>query len=190
VNELHLELRDVNTSAREIVGMSAPYAETSYLTGATAGERLVRGCFGKSIAERGTRIPLVIGHNHREAAIGRATGWEDTDAGLVGMFHIRDDDDGDRTLRHAADGYLSAMSVGFEPVRHRRGPDGAVEVLEGRLHEVSLVAVGAYMGAQVMAVRSPAEIAETNAAMLAPFLVPMPDIDMSPLPPIWGYDAR
>ena len=190
MSELALELRDVNESRREIVGCSAPYSETSFLSGVAGGERLMRGCFAKSIAERGARIPLVIGHNHKEAAIGIATGWEDTAGGLIGSFRVREDDDGDRTLRYAADGFLSAMSVGFEPVRHRRGSDGAVEVLEGRLHEVSLVSVGAYMGAQVMAVRSAEQIDADLEVMLAPFRVPMPEIDMSPLPPIWSYDAR
>jgi uncharacterized protein len=192
MNELTLELRDVNESRREIVGCSAPYGETSYLTGSAGGERLMRGCFAQSIRHRGDRIPLVIGHNHRTAAIGLSTGWDDTDAGLIGTFQVRSGDDADQALSHAAGGYLSKMSVGFEPLpaRTRRAKDGAVEILEGRLHEVSLVAVGAYGSAQVLAVRSAEQIAADLAAMVAPFRVPMPEIDMSPLPPIWSYDAR
>ena len=49
-------------SASGIVELVAPYDETSYLTSVPGGERLRRGCFAKSIQERGDRIPLCIGH--------------------------------------------------------------------------------------------------------------------------------
>jgi HK97 family phage prohead protease len=182
MSELTMAVRDVNETRREIVGRAAPYDETTFLVGGAGGERLMRGCFSKTISERGRRIPLCVGHNHREAAVGLATSWDDGPDGLAGVFQIRADEDGDRVLRHAADGYLSALSVGFEPTKSRRARDGATEILEAKLHEVSLVSVGAYAGAGVTEVRTADEIRADLERQLAPFRNP-PPIDLSPLPP-------
>lgn len=184
MSSLEMQLRAVDTSQREIVGMVAPYDETSYMVNVPGGERLRRGCFAKSIAERGDRIPLCVGHEHRTAAVGKSVKWEDTAAGLIATFKVRADAEGDKVLADAHDGYLPAMSVGFEAKHGVRALDGAVEVTEAKLHEVSLVVVGAYGGGQVMAVRAPEEIRADLDVLLAPFRNP-PRVDMSPLPPIW-----
>ena len=184
MSELTMQLRAVDPAAREIVGLVAPYDQTTYLVPTPGGERLRRDCFRKSIAERGDRIPLTVGHEHRSAAVGKSKRWEETPEGLVGIFGVRAGEEGDRVLADAYDGYLADLSVGFEPLKAARGLDGAVEVTEGRLREVALVAVGAYAGAQVMAVRSAEEVRADLDALLQPFLNP-PRIDMSPLPPLW-----
>jgi HK97 family phage prohead protease len=179
-----MQLREVDQAQREIVGLVAPYDETSYMTNVPGGERLRRGCFAKSIQERGDRIPLCIGHNHRTAAVGKSTSWQDSADGLVATFKVRAGEDGDKVLADAHDGYLPALSVGFEAKHGVRGLDGAVEVTEAKLHEVSLVVVGAYAGAQVMAVRSADQVRADLDALLVPFRNP-PQVDMSPLPPLW-----
>jgi uncharacterized protein len=185
MSELTMATRSVDFAAREIVGVVAPYDETSYLTGTPGGERLRRGCFGKSIAERGDRIPLLVGHDHRRAAVGKSVGWHDGADGLLATFKVRPDEDGDRVLGDARDGYLPALSVGFEPLQRRRAADGAIEVTEARVHEVSLVSVGAYSGAQVLATRAAEPVPLDVEALMAPFRNP-PRVDMSPLPPIWS----
>ena len=88
---LDMEIRDVATSRREIVGQVAPYDETSYLTGDPRGERLLRGCFAKSIRQRGDRIPLCIGHNHgaERGAVGMSREWQEGGDGLVGVFRVQ-----------------------------------------------------------------------------------------------------
>ena len=182
---LDMEIRDVTEARREIVGVVAPYNETSYLTGDPRGERLVRGCFRASIAQRGAKIPLCVGHNHgaERGAVGMSTRWEESD-GLLGVFAVRPDELGDNVLADVSAGYLPAMSVGFAPIpsRTRRAPDGALEHTEAALKEVSLVVVGAYDGARVLAVRS----AQSLDDLLAPFRNP-PVVDLSPLPVYtWG----
>jgi uncharacterized protein len=191
VSELPMQVRSVDPARREIVGIVAPYDQTSYLVPIPGGERLRPGCFAKSIKERGDRIPLTVGHEHRTAAVGKSTAWQDTSEGLVATFQVREGDEGDKVLADAFDGYLADLSVGFEPTKHgmKRGIDGAVEITEGRLREVSLVAVGAYAGAQVMAVRSAEDVRADLEVLLAPFKNP-PRVDMSPLPPIWGYHRK
>ena len=181
---LDMEIRDVTESRREIVGVVAPYNETTYLTGDPRGERLVRGCFTKSIAQRGSKVPLTVGHNHGRAAVGLSTSWQEGAEGLLGVFAVRPDAEGDKVLADVRDGYLPAMSVGFAPLaaNTRRAPDGALEHREAALKEVSLVVVGAYDGARVLQVRS----AHDLEAMLAPFRNP-PAVDLSPLPALGWY---
>jgi HK97 family phage prohead protease len=185
--QLDMQIRDVTESRREIVGQVAPYNETSYLTGDPRGERLLRGCFARSIEQRGNRIPLCVGHNHGRAAVGLSTRWQEDGDGLLGVFAVRPDEEGDRVLADTRDGYLPAMSVGFAPIpsRSRRGSDGALEHTEAALKEVSLVVVGAYDGARVLEVRSAQDLDE----LLAPFKNP-PAVDLSPIPPIGIYLGR
>ena len=184
MSDLPMQLRAVDPARREIVGIVAPYDQTTYLVPTPGGERLRPGCFAKSIRERGDRIPLTVGHEHRTAAVGKSVSWSDSPEGLLATFAVRSGEEGDRVLADAFDGYLADMSVGFEPVHAVRALDGAVEVSEGRLREVALVAVGSYFGAEVMAVRSAADVRADLDLLLAPFQNP-PRIDMSPLPPLW-----
>lgn len=184
MDTLAMQVRGVDEPRREVTGIVAPYDETTYLIADPRGERLRRGCFAKSIRERGSRVLLCVGHQRDTAAVGRAEAWEEGPDGLRGTFRIRDDQKGDEVLTDCREGYLPAMSVAFAPTRRTTGQDGVVEILEARLHEVSLVAVGAYDGAQVLAVRSPAEVRADLAHLLAPFQNP-PRVDLSPLPPIY-----
>lgn len=178
---LDMEIRGVEVSRREIVGRVAPYDQTSYLTGDPRGERLLRGCFAKSIRQRGDKIPLCLGHDHGRAAIGLSRSFVEDGDGLLGVFAVRSDARGDEALADVRDGYLPAMSVGFAPIpaSTRRGKDGAREITEAALHEVSLVVVGAYDGARVLATRAAVQIPD-----LAAMFPPAPRVNLSPLPPL------
>jgi phage head maturation protease len=79
---------------------------------------------------------------------------------------------------------LDAFSVGFLPKRETRGADGAREVIEAQLHEVSLVPIGAYDGARVLAVRD----AQPSRPAVSP-LSAMPTVDLAPLvlPSRWQF---
>jgi HK97 family phage prohead protease len=109
-----------------------------------------------------------------------STEWSDDDDGLVGAFRIKAGATGDETLADVRGGFLPAMSVGFRPLVVGRGNDGAALVREGKLLEVSLCAVGAYEGAEVLAVR----VAHDLDALLAPFANP-PAVDLTPFAAPW-----
>lgn len=180
MSDLAMELRNVNVDKREIFGAVQVWNETSYLVPDPRGERMVRGCFRKSILERATRIPLCLKHNH-DRAIGMSKSWDDDTSELRAVFGIRPGKLGDEALEDARDGYLPALSVGFAPINVGKGRDGVPEVREAKLLEVSLCLIGAYEGSRVLAVRNAQDLDE----LLAPF-ANRPDINLSPLPPLWG----
>jgi HK97 family phage prohead protease len=168
-----LELRVASTAERIVEGIVVPWNETSYLTDDPKGERFIRGSLSRSIRQRGERIKLFRGHDHRRA-VGTPLGWEaDRDAGAWASFHVAETGAGEEVLAEMREGLLDAFSIGFEPVRERRGADGAREIVEAKLLEVSLVPL-AYDGARVLATRAP-----------APELVgAMPAVNLEPIPPV------
>lgn len=176
---LSMSLRRIDEQARTVEGIVAPYGETTFYTGDPMGERIVRSAFNRSITQRGERIPLCVNHNH-ENIVGMSREWSDTAEGLVGLFAFRDDQYADRTIADVQAGYLQSMSVGFLPIDRKRGSDGAMEVREARLVEVSLVIAGAYDGATVLAARMATQLDQ----LLAPFENP-PELPIPFVAP-WG----
>jgi hypothetical protein len=171
-----LELRIPDRAERIVEGIVVPWDETSYMTPDPRGERFVAGSLTRSVAERGDRVKLFVTHDH-DRAVGRALAW-DTEhrAGLWGRFRIAETAAGDEVLGEVAEGMLDAFSIGFRPIRTRRGGDGAREVLEAALHETSLCPTGAYDGARVLAMRTPVPARWT--------LPQMPTVNLTPLPPL------
>jgi HK97 family phage prohead protease len=178
---LNMELRDVRPVERVVIGMVSPYDETSYLTPDPNGERIRRGAFAKSIAQRQTKIPLLRNHD-RASRMGVSRSFAETPEGLLGEFVVNEGGAGDQLLEDARNGYLGAMSAGFMPLGQlARGSDGVREVAEAKLVEVSLVALPAYEGSGMLSVRHAGDIDE----LLKPFQNP-PVVNLAPLPP-FGY---
>jgi HK97 family phage prohead protease len=136
---------------RTVEGVCVPYNETSYLTQNPAGELVRPGAFAGALGKGD--VFLFRGHDHRHP-IGRAVSFTDTPAGLVGTFVVREGELGDEVLRDIAEGYLPAMSVGFQPIEMHRGPGGETVITRARLREVSLLPIGAYEGAKVLQLRA------------------------------------
>jgi len=176
MHQLPMEFRGVDPEGRTLIGCCVPYDEVSFLTPNPRGERVLRGAFTKSTAQRADKIFLFRGHDHAHP-VGRAVALSDEADGLYGTFQIRKSTLGDETLRDLEEGYLPAMSVGFRPVQVRRGRDGETEVVEGQLKEVSLLSIGAYEGAKVLALREAYDVMHT----------PTVDLDLSPVVPGWAY---
>jgi hypothetical protein len=177
MNELTMELRAATVAERTITGVVAPYDEVSYLTPHRKGERVKRGAFAKSIAERSTRIPLFLAHEHG-IPVGLSTLWSDDATGLTASFRVAEGARGDEALEAASDGRLGGLSVGFVPVKQLRGRDGVMEVREGKLMEVSLTALPAYDSAAILSVRAARR--DPIAEMLER-IGPTPEIDLSPV---------
>lgn len=170
-----LELRVPDDSERIVEGIVVPWGETSYLTPDPKGERFRPGSLTRTIAEKGDRVKLFRSHDH-DRAIGKAIAWKpDHELGCWAQFRIGTGAVGDDLLAEIGEGLLDAFSIGFQPMRTQRGSDGAREVLEAKLHEVSIAPIGAYDGARVLAMRTP--------AVAAPTLPPMPEVNLAPLPP-------
>jgi HK97 family phage prohead protease len=173
--QLPMELRHTDHDSRQVHGVCVPYDEISYLVPNPQGERVLRGAFTKSIRQQRGKIFLFRGHDHAHP-VGKAVEFTDEADGLHGTFEIRQSVLGDDTLSDLREGYLPAMSVGFRPLQTRRGPNGETEVVEGMLKEVSLLPIGAYDSARVLALRSP------TASLDIPQV-----IDLSPTMPGWAY---
>jgi uncharacterized protein len=169
-----LELRVADLDERTVEGIVVPYGETSFMTPDPAGERFVEGSLNRTIRDRGDRVKLYRNHDYGRA-VGRSVRWNPKDdRGLFGSFHIAETPAGDEVLNEAREGMLDAFSVGFRPVKVRRGADGAREVVEAALHEVSLAPLAAYDGARVLAVRTPSavDVAEMPPVNLEPIHLP------------------
>jgi len=178
MSDLAMELRSIDVEKRTLVGVCVPYDETSYLAPNPNGERVRRGAFTKSIAQRGDRIYLNREHN-KEATVGRSVRFDDDAEGLVGEFHIRRCALGDDTLAELNDGYWPHLSVGFKALQMGRGTDGATEVVEAYLGHVALVKTPAYEGAGVLGLRT-ANLEEVMAGF-----GPRPELDLTPIAPLF-----
>jgi HK97 family phage prohead protease len=171
-----VELRIPDRSERIVEGVVVPWGETSYMTPDPHGERFVAGSLTRTVTERGDRVKLFRNHHH-DQAIGRAVAWQPGhEQGCWAQFRIGRGALGDEVLDEVGEGLLDAFSIGFRPIRTRRGNDGAREVAEAALHEVSLCPIGAYDGARVLAMRTPAPARWT--------LPQMPTVNLTPLPPL------
>ena len=176
-----VELRVPDTSERIVEGIVVPYGETSFLTEDPRGERFRAGSLNRTIKDRGDRVKLYRSHDHA-TAVGKATAWKAThEQGLWAQFRIAATPAGDDVLLEVREGMLDAFSVGFRPLREVRAADGAREVIEAQLHEVSLCPIGAYDGARVLATRNPARFTLPNVTA-------MPTVNLSPviLPSHWA----
>jgi uncharacterized protein len=151
-----LEWRSVSTDERTVEGIGVPWGETSYLAADPAGERFLPGSLTKSVRERGQRLKLFTAHDHSHA-IGRVVRIDARHPdGLLASWQLFRTPAGDAALAEIAEGALDSFSIGFRPVKTRRADDGAREIVEADLHEVSVAPIGAYDGARVLSVRTPA----------------------------------
>ena len=127
-DQLAMEIRSVDTSERMLVGVVAPYDQTTYLVADPGGERITRGAFAKIDPPAGRQGPAARQPRAPSARMGISKSFEDGDDGLVGTFLIYEGDKGDSLLEDLRHGYLGGMSVGFQPLvadpgRRRRPGD-------------------------------------------------------------------
>lgn len=160
---------------RRIEGLCVPYDTPTNLGPYT--ETIRPGAFAASIRAAANGLPLLALHDNQnlDTLIGKSDGFTETRAGLIGAWTINDTPAAQAAARLVRDGGLGYLSIGFQPVdtaerwvRDQHGETLHLDVIAGRLLEVSLVATPAYALAAVTSVRhlttadttSPADPAE------------------------------
>lgn len=161
-----LQVRDVASNLRELTGRAVPYGEKQNVGWYI--ESWKRGAFSKSIREAASRLPLLLWHDAQAFPVGMAREWDDTAAGLDGLWELADTELAQQAARQARDGFLTGLSVGFQLMPNgsrwtlvsddewdpSAGVVDEVERTEARLLETSLTPTPAFQGAQVTLVRS------------------------------------
>ena len=167
-------------SERLLTAIVAPYGETSMLTPHPKGERFARNAFRRTVDDirAGRRkIKLFRSHGHLrgESPVGFAESWDvDDDRGLIAEFRIAETAAGDETLQEIELGLLDSMSLGFYALQARAVAGGVREVLQARILEASVLAIGAYDGATVLAVRDPADPVDPDLSARIAALTALP----------------
>ena len=165
-----IEIREDN-GEHHIIALVAPWHAT-FDTGQYV-ERLGRSVFDKSIKERGSKIPLMHGHDRERFPIGMAGSWSNDNNGLIADFRMALTERSVEALALAKDGYVTGFSVGFHPVRSSESKqDGRRQItrLEAKLDHVALLTSPnepAYGDAQLVMAREFNADDKEQAPMLA-----------------------
>lgn len=164
-----------------VEGIVMPWNETSHFTPDPNGERFLPGSLTRTVQQRGARLKLFLNHDHAHA-IGKAVKLDPRHpSGLWAAWQLFDTPAGQAARAEVEQGALDSFSVGFDAVRSRRGADGAREIVEAALGEVSLLPIAAYDGARVLATRARSTPDDDVAAWLAAHPIPPHDLTGPPV---------
>jgi HK97 family phage prohead protease len=144
-------------------------------------ERVTRGAFRRGGTDPAAITLEAIGPHGAEPGVrlaGRAIGLEERDDGPYASLRVSRTAAGDELLELVRDGVYRNVSIVAEPIAARTGSDGVVERTALRLVRVGVVELGAYQGANVLAVRS-ADVNENET----PNPTPDPEPEPTPTPP-------
>lgn len=148
------ETKAVNPDERTIEGYAAAFLNVD-----SWGDRLMPGCFAKTIKENLPRIKVAWQHDFWDL-IGKPIELREDDVGLFTRSYISRVQRGDEALVLAKDGVITEMSVGFYlvPKKYEDNDFGGFDIYELKLMEYSLVTWAANPLAKITAVKS-AEVA-------------------------------
>lgn len=140
-------IKEVNydNESRTISGYAAIFGNKD-----KAGDILIKGCFSKSIQDRGPESPandkiiMLWMHNMNEP-IGRITVLNEDDKGLYFEAVIDDVPRGEQAIKQLESGTLNQFSIGYQYVwencEYDVGKDAFI-VKEVKLYEISVVSIG------------------------------------------------
>jgi HK97 family phage prohead protease len=170
IREVPLEIAEGD--GRTLEARIIPYGESATICDppefVTEQERFAPGAFSRQI-NAAHRVKVWLSTMHEQGLrgiVGHGEKLEDREDGVYATFRVHENQDGDKALQMVRDGLLPAMSVEFIDLQSVRR-NGFVERVRAHLDRVSLVQVGAYKGAEVLALREP--------PIELPRLAPLPD---------------
>ena len=141
--------------ARTIEGVIVPYGEAARVHGYPRPLRFHAG----SVRAARSRTPLLLDHD-RGRPVGVLAGLRDEPGGTFATFRIDATELGNEALTQAASGSRGSFSIGAELDGGDDlliGADGVDDVYGAAVHEVSLLALGAFAGAGVTRVAAEAD---------------------------------
>lgn len=139
------EVTNFDKESRKISGYAAVFNNID-----KAKDKLIKGCFAKSIEERGPaskandKIIFLWQHDQREP-IGRITELREDETGLYFEAVLDEIELGDRTLKQLESGTLNQFSIGFTYVHDHcewNSEEKCLIVKEVKLYEISVVSIG------------------------------------------------
>lgn len=176
--------KDVNydSESRTISGYAAVFDNKD-----KAGDILIKGCFSKSIQDRGPESAandkiIVLWMHDMNEPIGRLTVLYEDDKGLYFEAPIDDVPRGNQAIKQLESGTLNQFSIGYQYVWENCEYDAekdAFMVKEVKLHEISVVSIGCNGETEYLGLKSiedaekayeelNAEISEVCSGMSAP----------------------
>jgi len=147
--EFTMDVQAADTERRTIEGTIVPYNEPAVIAGRTYQFR------PGSLRQARSRTPLLLDHD-RGRPIGVLAELVDEPTRAYARFRVDRTAAGDEALAQAASGSRGSFSVGAD-VETSDDSDELVDVHVAALHEVSLLALGAFVGAGVERVTATAE---------------------------------
>lgn len=136
---------DFNNESRTISGYAAVFNNKD-----TAGDILLRGCFAKSIQDRGPESQandkiIMLWQHQQSEPIGRISVLREDEKGLYFEAVIDDVERGNQTIKQLESGTLNQFSIGYSYVWEKCEQSIALDaflVKEVVLYEISVVSIG------------------------------------------------
>jgi len=145
-------VKSVDQKARRFSGLASTWEKD------LGNDVIHKGAFTKTLADwRGAKrktIPLLDSHNHgtTDDVLGKMVNAEETDAGLLTDFEMRDTQKSRDALAAIEGGFIDGLSIGYQPIAFRDEKTNGTtirHITEIKLHEISLVAFPMNEGARV-----------------------------------------
>lgn len=151
---------------RTIDARIVPYGEVALVDDGRGPfyEEFVPGAFDDQLVA-GHRLKVWLNFQHQnriDDIIGKGVALREEKDGLYGSFRAFEDSGGEKALTLIREGLLDSVSLEFKPKKGGtiRTAAGVVRRVKAHLSAVALCRVGAYVGAQVLAVREASIIDE------------------------------
>lgn len=139
------------------VAKGVPYQE-EWVAGAFAGQE-----------RAANRVLLNFEHQTGlQGIVGHGVALVERSDGMYGSFRIHETPDGDKALLLVREKAVTDVSIEAFGRKSVRTADGVIQRVKAHLHGVSLTRRGAYPGAQVLALREPAELLDEAMLPLEP----------------------